>query len=162
MPRQAGLSAGTAASFASAKQPTTAAPVATDADEATAPSATAETPGGKCSLVGTWAGMYPPGPYPFSNTPVELAFNADGSGASKSARTGTAGIEYEWALEGEHFSFHGVKPVSPGDRYTCMKEQVGKYTLTFAPDCSSLTAKVESDPCKGRAMQMNGTTIKKK
>src|SRR5579871_4309605 len=117
----------TAAATAAAAHPTA---VAT----ATAAATTAPAAGGACSFVGEWGGTYPPGPYPFSGTPFEFSFKADGTGTTKSAR---ADSEIAWKVEGSVFQIHGVK-TTKGGRFTCRAEDVGKWGFTFSPDCSTV------------------------
>ena len=154
-----GKDAGSSSSSGAAPSAATSAkPAATAAATATVTATAAPAKGGACAFTGVWTGNYPPGPYPFSGTPFEFTFNADGSGVTKSQR---ADQEFAWKVEGSTFSFHGVK-VEKGGRFTCSKEEVGKYTFTFTPDCSSVTLKLVQDPCKGRAKMADGASMKRK
>lgn len=135
----------------------TASPQKTAAPPATS-AASAPAKPGACTFTGTWTGNYPPGPYPFSGTQFEFTFNADGTGVTKSQR---ADQEFAWKTEGNVFAIHGVK-VEQGGRYTCSKEQVGKWSYTFTPDCNTVTFKVVEDPCVGRAKQADGASMKRK
>jgi hypothetical protein len=161
----AGKDASPSASTGAAPTATaTAAARATTAPTATAPaptSAPAPAPGkgGTCSLVGGWTGTYPPGPYPFSGTPIEFTFAADGTGATHSAR---ADQDIAWTLSGSDFTIHGTHG-SHGGRFSCKNEDIGKWSASFTPDCNSLTFKLVQDPCKGRAKQVeNPVTMKRK
>jgi hypothetical protein len=116
---------------------------------------------GACKVEGTWTGTYPPGPFPFSGTPVDVTFGANGTGKTESQRIAIAGaVEFAWKLDGQHLSFKNESETH--NRFSCPKDQEGKYTLTFTPDCSSFTAKIEADPCQGRAKTMDGISLKKK
>src|SRR5580700_8661459 len=75
---------------------TGAAPAPASAPTARA-TATAPASGGACSFAGTWTGNYPPGPYPFSGHPLDVTFNADGSGKTHSER---ADDEIAWKVDG--------------------------------------------------------------
>ena len=144
-----------------------AAPAATTAAvTAAAPATAAPTPtataapakGGACSFAGTWTGTYPPGPYPFSGTPIDITFNADGTGVTHSAR---ADQEIVWKVVGGEFTLHGVKGAH--GRFTCGNEDVARWAPTWSADCNSLSFKLVQDPCKGRAKQVeNGITMKRK
>jgi hypothetical protein len=151
----------TATATAAARATATAAPAPTAAAPAptSAPAAPAPGKGGACSLAGGWTGTYPPGPYPFSGTPIEFTFNADGTGMTHSAR---ADQEIAWTLSGTDFTIHGTHG-SHGGRFSCRNEDIGKWSATFSPDCNSLTFKLVQDPCKGRAKQVeNPVTMKRK
>jgi hypothetical protein len=123
---------------------------------------TAATPakatGGACSLVGSWTGVYPPGPYPFSGHPLEMTFNADGTGSTASER---ATAELAWKGDGATATFHGTKPGN-GGRYSCRVEEEARITTEFSADCATMTAHLVSDPCKGRALTINGISLKRK
>lgn len=110
-----------------------------------------------CTLVGTWAGNYPAGPYPFSGKPMKLVFNADGSASRESENAKT---DFVWTMEGPAVSFHGKK-TEGGGRFVCNPEDVAKANADFAADCSSFTVKMISDPCKARAQTLNGISLKK-
>ncbi|MEO7328193.1 MAG: hypothetical protein ABI193_06425, partial [Minicystis sp.] len=110
-----------------------------------------------CTLVGAWAGNYPPGPYPFSGRPLTLTFNADGSASRDSEHTKS---EFVWTMEGPAVSFHGKK-TEGGGRTSCTPEDIAKANVEFAPDCSGFTVKMISDPCKTRSQVLNGITVKK-
>ena len=138
---------------------TAAHPTATTAAAPPATATAAPAKGGACSFTGGWSGTYPPGPYPFSGTPFELTFNADGTGITKSQR---ADQEFAWKQEaGGVFTIHGIK-VERGGRFTCSKDEVGRYGYTFTPDCSSVSFKLTQDGCKGRSKTMDGISIKRK
>jgi len=130
--------------------------------KATTPTATTPTPAkaaaGACSLVGSWTGVYPPGPYPFSGHPLEMTFNADGTGSTASDR---ATAELAWKGDGNAVTFHGTKPGN-GGRYSCRVEDEAKITTEFSADCATMTAHLVSDPCKGRALTINGISLKRK
>jgi hypothetical protein len=143
------------ASTSAAARPT-AAPTATAAPAA--PTTAAPAKGGVCAFTGAWTGTYPPGPYPFSGTPFEFNFNADGTGVTKSQR---ADQEFAWKQEAGAFSIHGVK-VERGGRFSCSKDETGKYTPTFTPDCGTVTFKLVQDGCKGRSKTMDGASMKRK
>lgn len=145
-----------AALTASAAPTAVARPTATAAAPVTATAAPAA--GGTCAFTGGWTGTYPPGPYPFSGTPFEFTFNADGSGKTHSQR---ADEEFAWKAEAGTFSIHGVK-VAKGGRFTCRLEDVGKYGFSFTPDCSTVTLKLTEDHCKGRATTTDGISLKRK
>ena len=148
-----------APSSAATAPPATAAQTAAAPHTAAAPASSgAPAAGGACKLDGSWVGTYPPGPYPFSGTRLEFTFNADGTGLTDSARAKT---EFAWKTEGASLSFHGVKDVRPG-RFTCAKNEVGKYAFTFTPDCGTVTFKLQQDPCKGRALTADGISLKRK
>ena len=87
-----------------------------------------------------------------------MTFNADGTGVSESER---ANSEYVWKMEGATLTFHGTKP-GVGGRYSCRPEDVARVGLQFDAACGSVTVKLESDPCKGRALTENGMTLKRK
>lgn len=146
--------AATAAKTAPPPATATAAPKPTPAPAAT----TAAPAAGACNFSGTWTGNYPPGPYPFSGTPFEFTFNADGTGLTHSQR---ADQEFAWKVEGGVFNIHGIK-VEKGGRFSCSKDEVGKWSYTFTPDCGSVTFKLKEDPCKGRAKTMDGASMKRK
>src|SRR5438477_11816276 len=104
---------------------TTAAPAKTTAATTTASAATTAAPsGGACSIVGAWTGKYPPGPYPFSNTPFDLVFKADGTGTTDSQRAHD--VELAWKMDGATLAFHGTKGET-GGRYACPRDQDGRY-----------------------------------
>lgn len=145
-----------AAATTSAPAGTVAAPPPATAT-ATATASAAAT-GGACSFAGEWTGNYPPGPYPFSGKPFDFTFNADGTGITDSARAKT---EVAWKTEGGTFSIHGVKDVRPG-RFTCAKDEVGKFGFTFTSDCNTVTMKLQQDPCKGRGKTVDGLSMKRK
>ena len=129
--------------------------------KATTPAATttpAKAPAGACSLVGSWTGVYPPGPYPFSGHPLDMTFNADGTGSTASER---ATAELAWKTDSGAVTFHGMKPGN-GGRYSCRVEDEAKITTEFSADCSTMTAHLVSDPCKGRALTINGISLKRK
>jgi hypothetical protein len=134
--------------------------------KATTPAAATATPtqapakaaAGACSLVGSWTGVYPPGPYPFSGHPLAMTFNADGTGSTASDR---ATSELAWKTDGNAVTFHGTKPGN-GGRYSCRVEEEAKITPEFSADCSTMTAHLVSDPCKGRALTINGIALKRK
>jgi hypothetical protein len=142
-----------AAATATAAAPASAASAAPRATASAAPAA-----GGACGFKGSWTGTYPPGPYPFSGQPFEFTFNGDGTGVTHSAR---ADQEFAWKTEGNVFSIHGAK-VERGGRFTCSKEEVGKYGYQFTPDCNGVTFKLAQDACKGRTKVMDGTSMKRK
>jgi hypothetical protein len=124
----------------------------------TTAAAPAKAAGGACSLVGSWTGVYPPGPYPFSGHPLEMTFNADGTGSTASER---ATAELAWKGDGSTATFHGTKPGN-GGRYSCRVEEEAKITTEFSADCGAMTAHLVSDPCKGRALTINGISLKRK
>ena len=109
---------------------------------------------GPCSIVGDWNGVYPPGPYPFSGTPLTFSFRADGTGESKSSR---ANSPVAWHMDGANLSFHGTTP--PTTRFSCKVEDEGKYSLTFSADCSTVKFGLVSDPCAGRAATANNMSL---
>ncbi|MEP7121997.1 MAG: hypothetical protein ABJE95_13845 [Byssovorax sp.] len=123
-----------------------------------ATTAPAKATGGACSLVGSWTGVYPPGPYPFSGRPLEVTLNADGTGSTASER---ATAELAWKADGSTLTFHGTKPGN-GGRYSCKVEEEAKMTTELSADCSTLTVHLVSDPCKGRALTLNGISLKRK
>jgi hypothetical protein len=145
--------AATATATATAR-PTAAAPTAAP----TATAAPAPAGGGACSLVGAWKGNYPPGPFPFSGRPLEATFNADGTSKTHSER---ADDEQAWKVDGEGFSIHRTK-VEKGGRFTCKNDEIGKYAVSFTPDCGGATFKLQQDACKGRSKTMDGLTLKRK
>jgi hypothetical protein len=148
-PSSTGTAAATAVATTAAPRPTAAAPAATTA---------APAKGGTCAFTGGWTGTYPPGPYPFSGTAFEFTFNGDGSGMTHSQR---ADQEFAWKVEGGAFAIHGVK-VERGGRFACSKDEVGKYSYTFTPDCGTVTFKLTQDACKGRSKTMDGAAMKRK
>jgi hypothetical protein len=152
----AGCSRDSASSGSAASSPASpdAAAAATAAASPTAPSAAAH---GACTLPGSWTGVYPPGPYPFSGQPVGVTFAADGTGNTESAR---ANDKIAWRVDGATFTLHGI--TESGGRYACRKDQEGKYGISFSPDCASVTFKMTDEPCKGREYAMNGNTFKRK
>jgi hypothetical protein len=107
-----------------------------------------------CSIVGDWSGTYPPGPYPFSGTPINFAFRADGTGESRSTRATSPVV---WHMEGANLSMHGT--TSGTTPYSCKREDEGKYSLGFSADCSTVTFGLVSDPCTGRATTANGMSL---
>jgi hypothetical protein len=121
--------------------------------EASAP-APAASAAAACSIVGDWVGTYPPGPYPFSGTEIRFSFRADGTGQSKSAR---ADSPIAWHMDGAALSFHGTE--SGTARFSCRKEDEGKYSLTYAGDCGKVTFGLVSDPCAGRAKTADGMAL---
>jgi hypothetical protein len=156
---EASTSPSATATAAPAPTPAPAASVAPAATaSATAAATAAPAAGGACSFAGEWTGTYPPGPYPFSGTPFEFSFKADGTGITKSMR---ADSEFAWKVEGGTFSIHGTK-INKGGRFSCSKEEVGKWGFAFTPDCSGVTFKIQQDPCKGRAKTMDGASMKRK
>ena len=110
-----------------------------------------------CSIVGDWNGVYPPGPYPFSGTPISFSFRADGTGLSASSR---ANSPIAWKMDGANLAFHGTQP--PTTPYACRVEDEGKYSLGFAADCSTVRFGLVADPCQGRATQANGMSLTRK
>jgi|HubBroStandDraft_4_1064222.scaffolds.fasta_scaffold344224_2 hypothetical protein len=151
-------SSSTGAAPAPASAPTARATATATAPAPAATAAPAPASGGACSFAGTWTGNYPPGPYPFSGHPLDVTFNADGSGKTHSER---ADDEIAWKVDGGAFSLHRTK-VDKGGRFTCRNEEVGKYAFSFTPDCSGLTFKLQQDPCKGRSKAMDGLAVKRK
>jgi hypothetical protein len=155
---------GGAGASPSASASASAAAAATSA-AAAKPSAAAAAPAstvgviGKCSVVGTWEGKYPPGPYPFSNTPITLTWNADGTGQSKSARADT---ELSWKVSGETFSFTGVKDDTNPGRFTCKKGDESTSKIEFSADCNTMTFHVQSDKCAPRKQQLDGQSAHRK
>src|SRR5690242_10940202 len=97
--KDAGSSTTTTSAAAPPAHPTATAapPPATATATATAVATAAPAGGGACSIVGEWTGTYPPGPYPFSGTPFDISFKADGAGLTKSQR---ADNEFAWTVEG--------------------------------------------------------------
>jgi hypothetical protein len=139
--------------------PQTATSTAAPTPSPTQTAAAAPPAGGACALAGDWSGTYPPGPYPFSGTPLEFIIRGDGTGTTRSAR---ADSEFAWKAEGGTFSIHGTS-TTRGGRFTCTKDQVGKWGYSFSPDCNTLTMKLQQDPCKGRAKQVEGgLSVKRK
>ena len=108
-------------------------------------------------MVGTWSGVYPPGPYPFSGKPVSVTFAADGTGTTASER---AHDGITWKLDGGSFTLAGT--TETGGRFVCHRGQAGTYRATFSADCASVTFKVTDEPCKGRAYAIDGNTFTKK
>lgn len=111
-----------------------------------------------CTLLGAWTGNYPPGPFPFSGTPLDFTLNADGTGLTHSAR---ADQDLAWKTEGSTFSLHGIK-AQKGGRFSCAQDQIGQYSWSFSADCNTLTFKLAKDPCKGRTLTMDGLVVKRK
>jgi hypothetical protein len=118
------------------------------------------TGGGACAMPGEWGGTYPPGPYPFSGQPISLRFDANGTGESDSARAHAN--SFAWKVEGKELTFHGTDAAAKGGRFTCKPGELGKYALTFSADCATVSLALTSDPCHGRAITMNGMSIKRK
>lgn len=134
---------------------------ASGAAAADAPGKSAQsTGGGACALPGDWTGTYPPGPYPFSGQPISIRFDAGGTGETDSARAHAN--TFSWKVEGKELTFHGADATPKGGRYSCKPTEQGKYNLTFAADCSTVSLALVSDPCHGRATTMNGMTVKRK
>jgi len=162
--KDAGSTQPSAAASAPPPPPVATATAATTVTPAAAASATvavtaAPPAGGACTFTGGWTGTYPPGPYPFSGTQFEFSMKGDGTGTTHSAR---ADSDFAWKVEGGSFLIHGTK-VEKGGRFTCRKEDLGKWSFAFAPDCNSVTMKLQQDPCRGRAKQVeNGLTMKRK
>jgi hypothetical protein len=125
------------------------------------PAATTPTParpaGGACSVVGSWTGVYPPGPYPFSGHPLDMTFNADGTGSTASER---ANSDIAWKPDAGGMAFHGTKPGA--GRYSCQVNEEAKITTEFSADCVTMTVHLVADPCKGRAQTLNGMSLKRK
>jgi hypothetical protein len=128
-----------------------------EADASTTAPAEALSAAGACAVVGEWAGTYPPGPYPFSGKPINFSFRADGTGESKSERADSPIV---WHMDGANLSFHGTS--SGTTRYSCKKEDEGKYSLTFTADCSKVTFGLISDACEGRSKTANGMSLSRK
>ncbi len=117
-------------------------------------SSEAEVDTAACSIVGDWNGVYPPGPYPFSGSPINFSFRADGTGESKSSRANSPVV---WHMDGANLSMHGT--VNGTTPYSCKIADEGKYSLTFAADCSTVKFGLVSDPCVGRGTTANGMSL---
>lgn len=127
---------------------------------ASAPTTTAPAPatGGACSFAGEWTGNLPPGSYPFSGKPFDFVFHADGTGITDSGRATPA---VAWKSEGGIFSIRDINDVRRSP-YTCREDEVGKYGFTFTPDCTTVTMKLQEDPCTGRSKAVDGLSMKRK
>jgi hypothetical protein len=110
-----------------------------------------------CSIVGDWNGVYPPGPYPFSGTPITMSFRADNTGETKSSRATSPIV---WRMDGANLSMHGTQ--SGTTPYSCKREDEGKYSLTFSADCSTVKLGLVSDPCVGRGTTANNMSLTRK
>jgi hypothetical protein len=137
---------------------TTAAAPSVKSTAASPTAAAPASPAGACSMVGTWNGVYPPGPYPFSGKPITFTFNADGTGFSDSER---AHSDVAWKADGRTLTFHGTKP-GAGGRYSCRVEDEAKVAVAYGADCKTATVTLVSDPCEGRAHTLNGMTFTRK
>lgn len=109
---------------------------------------------GTCSIVGDWNGVYPPGPYPFSGSPIAFSFKADGTGQSNSSRANSPIV---WRMDGANLAMHGT--TSGTTPYSCKREDEGKYSLTYTADCNTVKLGLVSDPCTGRGTTANGMSL---
>ena len=96
---------------------------------------------GACSLVGTWTGTAKGGA--FAGSTVTMAFKGDGT---YTGRIGAFAWGGNWTLNGGAFTLNDTSGSAP-----CPSAQVGGYTVTFAPNCSTADFAATSDPCAGRA-----------
>ncbi|MGZ3416454.1 MAG: hypothetical protein ACXVEF_04105 [Polyangiales bacterium] len=134
--------------IASAKVPALAAPSA---------SASSVAPVG-CSLVGTFVG--------FGRATNVVELHADGTGSWSAIGATSGGPAYlapqsfRYRLEGTTFVFNqGAGWQSP---FVCAQGTAGRYQLTFADDCASLTLKALEDACTARKTELDHSTAKRR
>lgn len=86
-----------------------------------------------------------------------MSFNADGKGGTDDARGKN---EFTYTATPAEVAFKGTKETRTG-KFSCGTEE-GKWGTTFSADCKTVTFKLVSDPCKGRATTLDGLTLTRK
>ena len=106
--------------------------------------------GGTCSLVGTWRGAVPGGP--FAGSQLDWTFSAGGTtlGAIAPATT----INGTWALAGTTVSLTDTS--STPTTIACPSAQVGTYTVAFSQSCATVSFTLGTEPCAGRQVVVSG------
>ncbi len=99
--------------------------------------------GQQCSVVGSWNGLVQAGV--LAGRPVELTFWENGICRGTS---GSIMLEVAWEVEGNELSIIHRDSIPPAA--ACRTELVGRYSLNFSADCSSLQVMGIEDLCEHR------------
>ena len=105
--------------------------------------------GAACSIVGSWKGAVPAGPYAGQTNVWQLK----GDGTSLGT-IGTNSVQGTWALAGTTLTVTDTSSVPAS--VACPAAQQGTYSTSFSTDCNTLTLHALNEPCDGRKVALDG------
>lgn len=104
---------------------------------------------GQCSVIGQWRGIVPDGI--LTGRPIDLTF---WEGGAARGIAGSITLDTAWTLQGNVVTITDVR-ASPAAA-ACPSSQVGRYSISFTPDCGTVQADAIEDPCAHRRMTLGG------
>ena len=106
----------------------------------------------ECNVLGVWQGVIPGGI--LMGQPVTLTFYENGMARGTS---GNIILDVGWQRQGNELSIVHQAAVPPAAG--CRVDQVGRYTISFEGDCSSVVSRSLEDTCEHRRRTLDGLRV---